>query len=267
MTHWKLCQNHKVKCGSQSEIILWGIPWSLVISLQYKFANQSKESILQISRKWANLISRSTIIQITSWPLRGLGNPTMKFIVMCSHFHLGTIIFWSNLASQRCFTLIYWQTRHRAMQPTMSLFISLHQKARFKTLYIRVPPGWIKNLDRCASWSSSSLIRCISRTHSLPQNWRVPSESREKSIFAPDSNSWPLNLRYWSWIYESLISSTNGDLAIKDTSTPLEVYPSSNKPIFKNCLVSLVITTLHRANIPQDFLLNASATTLPFPRW
>jgi hypothetical protein len=40
-------------------------------------------------RKWAIFVSRSMITQMESKPFAVLGNPTMKSILISSHFHVG----------------------------------------------------------------------------------------------------------------------------------------------------------------------------------
>jgi hypothetical protein len=40
-------------------------------------------------RKWAIFVSRSMITQMESYPFAVLGNPTMKSILISSHFHVG----------------------------------------------------------------------------------------------------------------------------------------------------------------------------------
>ena len=42
-------------------------------------------------RKWADFVRRSTITQIESYPLEVLGKPTMKSILMSSHFQDGIL--------------------------------------------------------------------------------------------------------------------------------------------------------------------------------
>ena len=40
-------------------------------------------------KKWADFVRRSTITQIESYPFEVLGSPTMKSILISSHFHEG----------------------------------------------------------------------------------------------------------------------------------------------------------------------------------
>ena len=53
----------------------------------YNLANLSKEKVLQIAKKCVDLVSLSTITQMTLWSVRVQGKPKMKSTVMCSHFH------------------------------------------------------------------------------------------------------------------------------------------------------------------------------------
>ena len=80
-------QTWYVNRGSRSDRIDISTSWSLTISLMYSLANLSKEKILRMARKCADLVSRSTITQMASWPICVWGKPTMKSMVMCSHFH------------------------------------------------------------------------------------------------------------------------------------------------------------------------------------
>ena len=42
-------------------------------------------------KKWADFVRRSTITQIESYPFDVLGSPTMKLILISSHFHDGIL--------------------------------------------------------------------------------------------------------------------------------------------------------------------------------
>ncbi|MFS7957030.1 hypothetical protein Hanom_Chr07g00661581 [Helianthus anomalus] len=66
-----------------------GTPCKDTTSSTYSWANFSMLKVSFIGRKWADLVNRSTITQIASFPFLVLGNLVTKSIVMSSHFHTG----------------------------------------------------------------------------------------------------------------------------------------------------------------------------------
>ena len=83
----RFLKNLEVNLGSLSDTILDGSPYNLTISLIYREVNFSKENLILIGMKSADLVSLSTITQIESKPLGVLGSPTTKSMEILSHFH------------------------------------------------------------------------------------------------------------------------------------------------------------------------------------
>jgi hypothetical protein len=65
-------------------------------------------------RKWAILVSRSTITQIESYPFVVLGNPTIKSMLISSHFHVGIGRDCNGPAAFMCMALTRLQVSHLA---------------------------------------------------------------------------------------------------------------------------------------------------------
>jgi len=69
--------------------MVFGTPWRLMILAKYILAYWIVEYVLWTGRKCADLVSRSTITNIESKPLDVLGRPTIKSILILSHFQDG----------------------------------------------------------------------------------------------------------------------------------------------------------------------------------
>jgi hypothetical protein len=65
-------------------------------------------------RKWAILVSRSMITQMESKPFAVLGNPTMKSILISSHFHVGIGKDCNGPTALRCMAMTRLQVSHLA---------------------------------------------------------------------------------------------------------------------------------------------------------
>jgi hypothetical protein len=91
--------------------------------------------------KWVILVSLSTITQIESFFLAIRGKPTMKSILISSHFHMGIDNGWSTPAYFKWLAFIRWQVSHSSTYLAMSTFMFDHQKFCFKSWYILVLPG------------------------------------------------------------------------------------------------------------------------------
>jgi hypothetical protein len=87
--------------------------------------------------KWAVLVSLSMITQIESFFLAIRGKPTMKAILMTSHYHMGIDKGWSTPADFKWLAFIRWQVSHSTTYLAISTFILDHQKFRFKSWYCR----------------------------------------------------------------------------------------------------------------------------------
>ena len=97
------------------------------------FAYFNKEYVVFIGKKCADLVRRSTIIQMALQPLGEFSNPTTKSIVMCSHFHSGIGSDCSNSTGLGCFALTCWHCRHYDTNSAISFFIPGDQKVSFKS--------------------------------------------------------------------------------------------------------------------------------------
>jgi hypothetical protein len=132
--------------------------------------------------KWATFVKRSTITHIESYSAWVRGNPTIKSILISSHFHSGIFKGCSSPVGLWCSAFTLWQVSHNDTYSTMSRFIPYHQYRVFKSLYILVLPGWIEYAESWASQSMSSL-RCFRLgTHIRFSNHKVPWLSFEKSL-------------------------------------------------------------------------------------
>ena len=122
-----LGQNRDVNQGSWSDIIDTVTTWSLTISLMYSLANLSKDKVLRTTKKCADLVSRSTITQMASWPIWVRGKSTTKSMVMCSYFHFGIGKGWMVSGGFWYSAFTYWHTRQVDTYSATSLFILNHQ--------------------------------------------------------------------------------------------------------------------------------------------
>jgi hypothetical protein len=84
-----------------------GIPCRLTILSKYILAYRIVGYIVWTGMKCADLVRRSIITQIESNPFEVLGKPTMKSILISSHFQAGMGKGYNSLADFRCtaFTL------------------------------------------------------------------------------------------------------------------------------------------------------------------
>jgi hypothetical protein len=131
----------------------------------------------------AVLVNRSMITQIESCLREVLGKPTIKSILISSHFEEGIGRGWRIPAVFRWLALTLWQISHSKTYLAISRLIRVHQKFCFKSWYIFVLPGCIENLDR---WASSniylqSLWSLGTTIHSL--NHKTPSGSTRKHLY------------------------------------------------------------------------------------
>ena len=88
-TSYNALQNLDVNRVSLLNTIDIGTPCRRTISDTYNFASCNKERFTRIARKCADFVNRSTITHTVSFFLLVLGNPVMKSMVTCSHFHTG----------------------------------------------------------------------------------------------------------------------------------------------------------------------------------
>jgi len=148
-------QNHDVNLGSRSDTILIGTPSNSTTSLTYNSTRLSMDIFWLIGIKCAYLVNRSTMTQIESCPLTNLDRCVIKSMEMLSHFHCG-MLKGSNVPPDLwCSNFAFWHTKQDAIKSTMSIFIPVHQKDSFRSLYILVIP---ECMLRQLLWPSSKIF-------------------------------------------------------------------------------------------------------------
>ena len=166
-----------------------------------------------------------------SWLCEDRGNPTIKSMVMLSHFHCGMSRGLSNPPGLWCSALTLLHVSHRATCPAMSFFISFHQKTFLKSAYILVLPGCIQYLESCASDKISSRKASSLGTQILFLHQYVPLSSTQNSgHFPPSMRSWT------SWIsgqscWALQIRSSRSYCIHNSLSKPLGMISSCRSPI------------------------------------
>src|SRR6185312_3550668 len=100
------------------------------------------------ARKWADFVRRSTITQIESYPFKVLGSPTMKSILIASHFHDGILRGCKGPADLKWLALTLLQMSHSNTYLAISRFILVHQNRCFRSWYILLLLGWMEYLER-----------------------------------------------------------------------------------------------------------------------
>jgi hypothetical protein len=147
--------------------------------------------IVCTGRKCAVLVNRSTITQMESYLKEVLGKPTIKSILISSHFQEGIDRGWRIPVVFKWLALTLWQTSHSETYLAISRFIRVQQKFCFRSWYIFVLPGCIENLDRWASsniclrslWSLGTTIRSLNHEAS-------PHQGRLKSVALSVPGGW-----------------------------------------------------------------------------
>jgi hypothetical protein len=144
--------------------------------------------------KW-DLVRQSTITHIESYLCVVRDNPTIKSMLMSSHFHSGMLKGWRFPAGFKWSALTLQHVPHLATYLMTSLFILVHQKLFLKSWYIFFVPGWIEYLEQCAS---SSILRRSSKSLVTTRwflNHRTPLASSWKHFTSPNFNllwRWPI---------------------------------------------------------------------------
>jgi len=146
-----VCQNREVNRGSLSETILEGTPCNLTISLMYNWANLAMDILKFIAKKWALLVSRSTITQMVSCPLNIHGKWVKKSMEMLSHFHIGISKGCRIPLDLWCSTFAFWHVKQATTNCATSLFIPFHQKVSLRSWCILVMPGCMLRRLLCPS--------------------------------------------------------------------------------------------------------------------
>ena len=129
-----------------------------------------------------------------SWPFSVVGSPTIKSILMSSHFQLGIDSGWSSPADFKWIALIRQQLSHQATNAVISFFIFVHQKHVFRSWYILLLPGWMDKLEECASSRIWFLNSLSFGTTSRSLNHSTPLTSSRKCFL-------PLSSCFWYGIY------------------------------------------------------------------
>jgi hypothetical protein len=107
----------------------------------YKWTNSSAELDVFIGMKCADLVSQSTTNRIASLPRGVWGKPTVKSVVICSHFHSGISRGFNKPIGLLCSTFTYWQIAKDVKYLVMSTLNLDHHKLCFKPLYILLSLG------------------------------------------------------------------------------------------------------------------------------
>jgi hypothetical protein len=122
-----------------------------MIRSTYNLAQRLAGYVIWTGRKCADLVSRSTMTHIESNPFEVLGKPTIKSILISSHFQDGMSNGCNSPADFKCTAFTFWQVSHLATYRAISIFILVHQNLCFRSWYILLLLGWIENLVKCAS--------------------------------------------------------------------------------------------------------------------
>ena len=140
--------------------------------------------------KCATFVNRSTITHIELRPFGVLGNPTMKSMLISSHFHTGMCNGWSSPVGHWCSALTLLHVSHGVTYSTISPFILVHQYLCLRSMYILVDPGWMEYTEWCPSsniclWSVSS---CGTHIWSSYHGFPCSSTLNPESSFLPHSS-------------------------------------------------------------------------------
>merc|ERR1712080_152171 len=100
-----------------------GIPRNITTHFIYSSANLAAVLFDLTGINLVLLVNRSTITQMLSWPDLVLGNPSMKSIEICSHFHSGISNGCKNPLGFFFSALTSWQFMHLDINFPTSLFI------------------------------------------------------------------------------------------------------------------------------------------------
>jgi hypothetical protein len=145
--------------------------------------------------KWADLVKQSMMTHIELYPGEVWDKPTMKYIHMFSHFHMGMLKGCRFSVGLKWPALTLQQVSHFDTYFTISCFILIHQKFFFKSWYILLVLGWI---EYCEKWASSLILQRSSKSIETTRqslNHRTASASCQKHWASPNSNlrwRWPI---------------------------------------------------------------------------
>src|SRR5579883_3274268 len=129
-----------------------------------------------------------THIESCLWEVTG--NPTMKSMLMSSHFQDGIGKGCNGPATFKWLALIRWQTSHSDTYLAISLFILVHHRFFLRSWYILLLPGWIASRVWCASLRTSFLSWWFLGTTSRfsNQSTSCPSWRKHLYLFSPSAS-------------------------------------------------------------------------------
>jgi hypothetical protein len=141
---WYFSQYLDVNCYPLSDTIFLGTPYRHTIRDTYNSVSLALEYVILTGMKWAIWASLSMMTHMESYPAWVWGNPTMKFILISSHFHSEIFNGSNRPASLWCSGLTCQHVSHNYMYSAISRFMPYHQYLVFRSLYSLVLSGWIK---------------------------------------------------------------------------------------------------------------------------
>jgi len=246
--------------------MLEGTPCNLTISLMYNWANLAIDIFKFIAKKWALLVSRSTMTQMVSCPLKVCGKWVTKSIEMLSHFHIGIFKGCKIPPGLWCSTFVFCYVKQADTNCATSFFLPCHQKVSLRSWYILVMSGCKLRRLLCPSSRINFFTSTSSGTHTLPWNFNMPSLPKAKSFASFDPNC---SLTLFRLASNNCLSLTEFRKSLDMVRLLHLMNPDSNSTCsfmslnFSNSSTFLIM----RCAVCTVFLLKASATTFAFPRW
>lgn len=142
------------------------MPCSLTMLSMYNRARYSVVWVAFVGIKCVNLVNLSATTQVELCFLRVLGRLVTKSYVTYSYFCASTSNDFNSPHGNWCCAFTSRQVWHFETKYTTSFFVLIHQYTLFKSWCILVTPGWIENLDRCAS-TRPTRLGFTRKTHEL----------------------------------------------------------------------------------------------------
>ena len=139
---------------------------------------------------------------VESCPFCVLGSPTMKSMLISSHFYTGLSNGWSSPVDHWCSAFTRRYVLHWATYSVISPFILVHQYFCLRSMYILVDPGWIEYAEWCDSsninlWSASSWGTHIRSSY---PNFPCSSTLNSRSSFLLLCSLRSCISLSWSWV-------------------------------------------------------------------
>ena len=157
-----------------------GTPCRVITRSKYNLAYFLAEYLVSTRRKWADLVRRSIMTQIESYPFAVWGKPITKSIEISSYFQTGIGKGCRNLGVRIWSALTLPQMSHSEMYLVVSYFIFSHQYKWRKSWYILLLPGWMDNLELWASSKIFLLSSSLEGTTNRFLNFSTPWSSTLK---------------------------------------------------------------------------------------